>query len=539
MTRAILPQIENWHDQHKAFQWDIPRDFNIAERCCDSWAKSDPDRIALTHLDPELDPTQWTFGALKAASDKFAAHLRAIGVQRGDCIAILLPQSAETLIAHFAAYKLGAIALPLFTLFRAEALAYRLRDSGACVVVTEPDKAPEVQALRPDLPDLRAVYVTGAAQPDCTPIWDAIDATDAVDFTPEPVGADDPAMIIYTSGTTGDPKGVLHAHRFLLGHLPSIEVSHPGIETADAVCWTPADWAWIGGLMDLAMPSLYYGARLVSHRMRKFTPTRAYEVIRQERTNTLFVPPTALKLMRAEAVPQDLGIRTISSGGESLGPDLLGWGRDKLGAPITEVYGQTECNLVVNSVPGRMDTPPGAMGLPVPGLNVQVQTADGAEAAVNEVGEICVAKGTAVLFLRYWNKPDETAAKFRGSWLRTGDLGVRDADGYLRFSSRDDDVITSAGYRVGPTEIETALGSHPAVVMAAVIGVPDPIRTESIKAFVVLKPDVTWSETLGQALIQHVRDRVSPHVAPRLIEPIDALPMTATGKILRRALRAD
>ncbi len=533
MSRAILPQIEDWDTQYQAFDWTVPKDFNIAERCCDSWAACDPDRIALTHLDDELTATHWSYGALKEASDRFAVHLRARNVGRGDRIAILMPQSPETLIAHFAAYKLGAIALPLFTLFGADALAYRLRDSGSCVVVTTPEKAQDLRALKGDLPELRHIYVTGTSGS----FWDAVDKADPGDFIPEPVGAQDPAMIIYTSGTTGDPKGVLHAHRFLLGHLPSIEVSHPSIEHPSAVCWTPADWAWIGGLMDLAMPSLFYGARLVSHRMRKFSPQQAYDVIRREAANILFLPPTALKLMRASSVPQGLAIRSISSGGESLGPDLLAWGLSKLSAPITEIYGQTECNLVINAVPGRMMSPPGAMGRPVPGHHVQIHDGTGREVPPGQLGEICVRTGTAVMFLRYWNKPVATKAKFRGDWLRTGDLGVRDAAGYVRFSSRDDDVITSAGYRIGPTEIETALGSHPAIVMAAAIGVPDPVRTEAVKAFVVLKDDIIWSELLEAELIQHVRDRVSPHVAPRQIAPIDALPMTATGKILRRALR--
>ncbi len=275
LSRAILPQIAEWHQQRAAFAWDVPANFNMGQACCDSWAAKDPDRIALTHLDADLTPRDWSFGELKDASDRFAAHLRAQGIKRGDRIAILLPQGPETLIAHFAAYKLGAIALPLFTLFRADALAYRLRDSGASIVVAEPDKAREVLSLRDTLPDLSVVYVTGDGLDGLPSFWNAVENTDPDGFVPEPIGAEDPVIIIYTSGTTGDPKGVLHAHRFLLGHLPSIEVSHPGIADEGAVCWTPADWAWIGGLMDLAMPALYYGARLVSHRMRKFSPAGA------------------------------------------------------------------------------------------------------------------------------------------------------------------------------------------------------------------------------------------------------------------------
>lgn len=532
----FAPEPGGWDACRAAFAWPELAQFNIAEACGDSWARDAPDRIALTDIGPDLARKDWSYGALKDASDRFATVLAEAGVGRGDVVAVLLPQSPETLIAHFAAHKLGAISLPLFTLFMSDALAYRLKDSGAKAVVTTAEKSKEVAALWPKLPDLKGVWTT---TPTATPMRDFWAETQAATPLPAPAATtpDDPAMIIYTSGTTGDPKGVLHGHRFLIGHLPSLEVTHPTIDAPGATCWTPADWAWIGGLMDLALPSLYYGARLVSHRMRKFSPEAAYDLMRTERTTHLFLPPTVLKLMRGVKAPAGLCVATISSGGESLGADLLDWARAELGAPINEIYGQTECNLVLNAVPDVMDAPPGAMGLPVPGHVVQVQRSDGTETAPGEEGEIVVRRGTPVMFLRYWNKPAQTEAKFRGDWLRTGDLGVRDADGYVRFAARDDDVITSSGYRIGPSEIEACLGAHPAVVMAGVVGVPDPVRTEAVKAFVVLREGVIWSEALGEALIQHVRDHVSPHVAPRVVVPIAALPMTATGKILRRALR--
>jgi len=356
------------------------------------------------------------------------------------------------------------------------------------------------------------------------------------EFTPVETLAEDPAMLIYTSGTTGAPKGVLHAHRFLIGHLPSIETAHPGFGQAGDVGWTPADWAWIGGLMDLAMPSLYYGVPLVSHRMRKFDPVAAFSLITEHRISRLFMPPTALKLMRQAGAPDGLGIRTISSGGERLGADLLDWGLTALGAPINEIYGQTECNLVLASVQGAMAARPGSMGQAVPGFEVAVIDTGGAEVPIGEMGEIAVKTPNPVMFLRYWNKPEQTAEKFVAGWLRTGDLAVCDAEGYFTYLSRDDDVITSAGYRIGPSEIENCLCSHPDVVMAAVIGVPDALRTEIVKAFVVLRDGASW-EGLERALIDLVKVKVSPHVAPRIVEPIDALPMTATGKIMRRALR--
>ncbi len=398
-----------------------------------------------------------------------------------------------------------------------------------------PRTCAKVMALRADLPDLAEVYVIGEAAPPVRGFWAEIEAAHGA-FDAADTAADDPAVLIYTSGTTGPPKGVLHAHRFLIGHLPSIECTHPGFGQSGDCGWTPADWAWIGGLMDMAMPCLYYGVPLVSHRMRKFDPDAAYRLIGAHGVRNLFLPPTALKLMRAAAVPGDVNVRSVTSGGESLGADLLDWGLSALKAPINEIYGQTECNLVLASCHGLMEVRPGSMGRALPGFEVAVLDGEGGTAAAGEMGEICVKAPNPVMFLRYWQKPQATAGKLRGGWLRTGDLGTCDGEGYFTYASRDDDVITSAGYRIGPSEIENCLCGHPDVVMAAAVGVPDPVRTEVVKAFVVLREGADW-DGLEAALIARVRDKVSPHVAPRIIERIDALPMTATGKIMRRELR--
>lgn len=518
-----------------AFRWQVPKQYNIAERCCDSWALAEPDRLAIIHVDDDYAVKRWTYGELKRASDRLALSLRARGVRRGDRVAVLLAQSPEVLITHFATMKLGAVILPLFTLFGEDALRYRLADSGARIVVTDAENLNKVLALRPELPELREVYCTGGATEVVPGFYEEIDASDG-DFQAVDTLAEDPAMLIYTSGTTGPPKGVLQAHRFLIGHLPSMETHHPGFGQAGDVGWTPADWAWVGGLMDMAVTSLYYGVPLVSHRMRKFDPAVAFWLIAEHRITRLFMPPTALKLMRQAGVPEGLLIRTISSGGESLGADLLNWGQAALGAPINEIYGQTECNLILASVDGAMEVRPGAMGQAVPGFDVAVIDAAGDEVANGEMGEIAIKVPNPVMFLRYWNKPEKTAEKYMNGWLRTGDLGTCDDDGYFTYLSRDDDVITSAGYRIGPSEIENCLCSHPDVVMAAVIGVPDSLRTEIVKAFVVLRDGAEW-DGLERVLIDLVKVKVSPHVAPRIVEPIDALPMTSTGKIMRRELR--
>lgn len=532
--RRAIAGPADWDTLRADFRWNVPADFTIARTCCDDWAARAPDRTAIFHIG-ESGTRAWSYGDLKRASDRLANSLRERGVERGDRVAIVLPQCPEVMITHFAAMKLGAIVLPLFTLFGEDALSFRLADSGAKVAVTDGENLEKLLALRHDLPDLAEIYCTAAAQPPVRAFWDEIDAA-ADAFTPVAAGAEDPAVLIYTSGTTGSPKGALHAHRFLIGHLPSVELQHEFFPQPGDVGWTPADWAWIGGLMDLAMPCLYHGVPLVSHRMRKFDPDAAYALIAEHRVRSLFLPPTALKLMRQAKVPAAVDIRSIGSGGESLGADLLAWGREALGAPINEIYGQTECNLVVSTCHGAMDIRPGTMGRAVPGHEVAIIDRDGAILPDGEVGEIAVRRPDPVMFLGYWNQPEKTAEKFVGDWLRTGDLGVRDADGYFTYVSRDDDVINSAGYRIGPTEIENCLTGHPDVIMSAAIGVPDPVRTEVVKAFVVLRDGASW-EGLETALIARVREKVSPHVAPRSVVAVDSLPMTATGKIMRRALR--
>lgn len=515
------------------FGWTIPETLNIAEACCDRWARAEPERCAVVHLGAVGRET-WTYAQLKAASDSLAAVLAAKGVRRGDRVAILMAQNPRVLVAHLAAYKLGAVALPLFTLFGEDALRYRLADSGAAAVIVEGAVEDKLRAVAADLPDLSVILSTQARAGQMS--LDEAMAQAPSGFRPAVTLAEDPAVMIYTSGTTGDPKGVLHAHRFLYGHLPCMELSQAGFPQRGDIGWTPADWAWIGGLMDMAMPCLFYGVPLISHRFAKFDPDAAMDLMVREGVSNTFLPPTALRLMQQARVPDGLRLRAIGSGGEALGADLLAWSRSALRCPINEFYGQTEANLVVAACDGVMDRVPGAMGLPVPGHEVVVLGPSDTPVGTGEVGEICVKAPDPVMMLRYWNKPEATAAKVRNGWLRTGDLATLHSSGQMIFHARDDDVITSAGYRIGPVEIEQALCTHPGVILAAVVGVPDPIRTQTVVAHVVLREDADW-DGMEQVLRDLVRDKVSAHCVPRKIIHADALPMTATGKLLRRALR--
>ncbi len=530
-----------WDDLRARFRWQVPPALNLSVACCSAWAAAEPGRTAIIHVDAEGRATPWSYGALDEAAARLANALTARGVGRGDRVAILLPQCPEVMIAHLAIWRIAAISLPLFSLFGPDALAFRLSDSGAAAVVTDQPGIEKLAGVQGDLPDLREIFLAGP--PDAPPppgarsLWAEINASQATGVAAK-TSADDPAVLIYTSGTTGAPKGALHAHRFLIGHLPSVELQHEFFPQAGDVGWTPADWAWIGGLMDLALPCLYHGVPLVSHRMRKFDPEAAYRLIAAHGVRSLFLPPTALKLMRQAPVPGDVNIRSIGSGGESLGTDLLEWGHAALGAPINEIYGQTECNLVISTCHGAMKIRPGTMGRAVPGHEVAIFDGEGRPSAPGDVGEICVRAPDPVMFLGYWNQPEKTAEKFRGDWLRTGDLGTCDGAGYFTYVSRDDDVITSAGYRIGPSEIENCLLGDEDVVMAAAVGLPDPVRTEIVAAFIVLREGAEM-EGLEERLVARVAQRISPHVAPRRIRFVDQLPMTATGKILRRALRGE
>ncbi len=535
----MLPSAATYDELAARFAWKVPARYNIGVDVCDRHAAARPDAPALIFEDETGAVSTWSFGHLKRQTDRFANMLGGQGIVPGDRVAVLLPQSPETAVAHIGAYKAGMIAVPLFVLFGEDALEYRLADCGAACVVTDTQQLPKILAIRARLPALRAIVVVDGGGRDATLDFHEGLARASDSFASVDTAADDPAVIIYTSGTTGSPKGALHAHRVLLGHLPGVELPQELFPKPGDLFWTPADWAWIGGLFDVLLPSLHHGVPVLAHRFRKFEPDRALDLMARHKVRNVFFPPTALKLMRQSAMQPHPGVRlrSIGSGGESLGEELLDWGRATFGVTINEFYGQTECNLVVSNCASLFAVKPGAMGRAVPGHTLAILDDDGNVLADGEVGEIAVHRPDPVMFLRYWNRPADTAAKFAGDWMRTGDRGRRDADGYLRYVGRADDVITSAGYRIGPAEIEECLLKHKAVAMAAVIGVPDALRTEAIKAFVVLKTGTHGNAALGRDLQDHVRTRLAAHEYPREIEFVAELPMTATGKIVRRELR--
>ncbi len=523
-----------------AFRWQVPARYNLGVDICDRHARDHPKRTAIIDVAETGVTTVCNFGDLHQKSNQLANVLsRTAG--RTDRIAVLLPQCVETAVAHIAVTKMGCISIPLFTLFGPEALLHRLADSGARVVITNAAGAATLAQLRGQLPALeRVLCIDGALHG--AEDYHALCNAASPDFAPVDTSADDPAILIYTSGTTGAPKGALHAHRVLLGHLPGVEMSHDFFPQEGDKIWTPADWAWIGGLLDVLMPALHHAVPVVACRFRKFTAQAAFDLIRDHGIRNAFLPPTALKLMRLDTPDSPVPMRSVASGGETLGKELIAWGQDVFGTTINEFYGQTECNMIVSSCAAIEPAEPGVMGFAVPGHDVDVVDEDEKRFCVTDAeGSIAVRAPDPVMFLGYWNKPEATAEKFieidGDKWLLTGDKGCKTPSGRIRFIGRDDDIISSGGYRIGPAEIEDCLLTHPAVQMAGVVGKPDDIRGSVVAAYIKLAEGFSGSNTLADEIAAHVKTRLAAYEYPRVIRFIDDMPMTTTGKIIRATLR--
>ncbi len=535
----MLQRRESYQALYDGFNWDLPKHFNIGTAVADTWARRFPDRVALYDYRADGSVASLTFGELAERSNALARGLAREGVARGDRVALLLPQSFETLIAHVAIYKLGAIAVPLALLFGAEALEYRLFTAGVKAVVTNGGGLGKLALIRDRLPMLETIVCVDGDAVGAVGFHRLV-ADNAGSFEAVNTGPDDPAMMIFTSGTTGPPKGALHGQRVLLGHVPGVQFHHEFMPFQGDLIWTPADWAWAGGLLNVLLPALYLGVPVVAGRFEKFEPEAALTLLERMKVRNAFIPPTALRMLKS--VPDirtrfDLSLRSIGSGGEALGRETFEWAREALGLEINEFYGQTECNLVLSSCHALGVGRPGAIGLPVPGHRVAVIDPEGRERPAGEAGDIAVRRPDPVMFLEYWQNERATREKFTGDWMTTGDQGVRDGDGYVHFVGRDDDVITSAGYRIGPTEIEDCLTGHPKVALAAAVGKPDPVRTEIVKAYVVLREGEHPSEALAEEIRLWVRERLSAHEYPREVAFVESMPLTTTGKVIRRIFR--
>ena len=548
-------------DQYKAlyrdFRWSVPARLNIAQVCCERWAR-DPARTAILFEDADGATARWSYRQLHEAANRLANALAALGVRRGDRVAIVVPQRPATAVAHFAIYRLGAVAMPMSMLFGPEALEYRFADSGAVAAIVDAEALANVRAARGEAlrhlivvgdPSSREALVPNAGELDFNALLENASARRRAAVTL----ATDPADLIYTSGTTGPPKGALIPHCALIGNLSGFVASQNWLPQPGDVFWSPADWAWTGGLMDALLPTLYFGLPIVAYRGR-FSAEAAYRLVEKYRVTNAFLFPTALKMMmKDEPDPRtrrSLRLRAIMSAGESVGETLFDWCREGLNVTVNEMFGQTEINYVVGNSALRWPARPGSIGRPYPGHQVAVIDDAGNEVAPGTLGEIAVNRcdihghPDPVFFIEYWRNPEATRAKYSGQWCRTGDLATRDERGYLWYAGRADDMFKAAGYRIGPSEVENCLVRHPAVANAAVVPKPDRERGNLVKAYVVPTPeyagragDPNSAGQLVDELQAHVRGKLAPYEYPKEIEFIDALPMTTTGKVQRRVLR--
>ena len=541
----------DWPTLHSSFRWNVPARYNIAAACCGRWAE-DRSRFALYYEDEAGHTEAWSFWDVQQAANRLSNVLGAMGVMAGDRVAIILPQRPETGIAHMACYQMGAIAVPVSHLFGADALEFRMTHAGVRVAIIDEGGLEKLGAVRDKLSDLKHVIGVGGARESWVREWSTLLALASSRYVARDTAADDPAMIIYTSGTTGNPKGALIAQRSLIGNLSGFVCSHDFYPQRGDMFWSPADWAWTGGLFDALLPSWNFGQPILGYRGR-FDPDKAFWLMEKYGIRNAFLFPTALKMMM-KAVPQpkekyDLALRSIMSAGETVGETVCAWAQEALGITVNEMYGQTEINYIVGNCAAVTPPKPGAMGRGYPGHQLGVLDDEGNPVAPGEMGEVCVQRSCngeldPVFMLGYWNNPQATAEKFYGggiddpqAWGRTGDLAKMDEDGVLWYQGRSDDMFKSAGYRIGPGEIENCLVKHAAVLNAAVVGEPDATRGTVVKAFIVLQPGQVPSAALETSLQDHVRKYLAPYEYPKIIEFIDALPMTTTGKVQRRLLR--
>jgi acetyl-CoA synthetase len=535
---------ESWEQLQEEFEWEIPDEFNIASYVCDRWAE-DRGKVAIYATDEDGSQTTYTFWELRDAANQFANYLREQGIERGDRIGVSGSQRPETIISHLAAWKLGAVSVPISVLLGPDGLQYRLQDGGVKAFVAYDDNVDALRKVREDLDGLETVLtVDTEASEDEQSMWTTIDDY-SKEFDTVATRHDENAIIFYTSGTTGDPKGVVHGHDTLLGVLPSVLTLHNLTIDETEVYRSIVELSWVGSLMDLTLPSLYYGIPVVQHVRQEFDPEAELALIEEYEVSVVWIPPTALRLMMQLDDPgerYDLSsVRVIGSGGESLGDSIVDWADDVFkNADVHEGYGQTEAPALIGDctvldVPHRV----GKMGKAGPGYEVAVLDPETGEPTIKtgEVGELGLRADNPVTFKKYWNLPEKTEEKLEDEWMLGEDLISIDEEDYITFHSRKDDVIISSGYRMGPTEIEDTIASHEAVVNAGVIGVPHETRGEIPKAFVILADGYEGSDGMEKEIQDYVKQRLAKYEYPRRIEFVDHLPKTTTGKIRRRDLR--
>ena len=542
----MLLRLKNYDELYSTFEWQVPDYYNIATDTVDKDAFKN--RTALINILDDGKTENWSFLDIKISANKLANAFDYLKLEINARVGIILGQCPEAAISHMACFKSRRISIPLFNLFGVDALYYRLMNSKASLVICDQATLIMVKEIYEKLPYLTSVIcIDGDYSEQNIFNFKKLLEKASNFYETKKTKSSDPAIIIYTSGTTGGPKGALLPHRVLLGHIPGVEMPHEFLSSSEPVqdiFWTPADWAWIGGLFDVLLPAWHFGLSVVSYRGKKFDPEFAFYLLSKFNIKNTFLPPTALKMMKSYNPSKRLdnfNLRTVGSGGEALGEDLLEWGKEILGVGINEFYGQTECNLTISNNGAIMPTKQGSIGKPVPGHLVRLM--DKSNQFIIKPGydgEIVVKYDTPVAFLKYWENDIETKQKVIDGWLHTGDYAYKDDDGYFYFKGREDDIINSSGYRIGPSEVEDCILSHSEVDMVAVIGVPDKIRGQIIKAFIIPKDKnnvLDQNKKMKENIQDFVKLKLAAHEYPRIIEFVNDLPMTTTGKIIRKTLR--
>jgi len=556
----VTPNLADYATVRESFRWDDVRGeldglpggpstgsgqaLNIAYECIDRHLKTARrDKVAMLWEGKDGSARTYTFAQMAAASNKAANMLRSLGVAREDRVFVFLERLPELYFTVFGALKLGAVIGPLFSAFGPDAVRDRLADSEAIVLLTSPELWERVREIRADLPALEHVLILdrdGAGVPEGTTAWsDAFDSQ-SEEFEIEPTDAEDYAIMHYTSGTTGKPKGAAHVHMAVMGHYATGKYALDLHD--DDVYWCTADPGWVTGTSYGMFAPWSNGVTNLIYE-GGFGAGHWYDLIQKYRVTVWYTAPTAIRmLMKAGEEPprkRDLSsLRYVCSVGEPLNPEAVLWGQRAIGLPIHDNWWQTETGSILIANYPAQDIRPGSMGRPFPGIEPAIIDDDGNELPPGEEGNLAVRPGWPSMFRTYWNNRELYDSRFQNGWYITGDRARRDADGYFWFVGRADDVINTAGHLVGPFEVESALIEHPAVAEAGVIGKPDPVAMEVVKAFVALKDGFEPDDKLRREITRFARDKLGAGVAPREIEFVDSLPKTRSGKIMRRLLKA-
>ena len=528
-----MANIGDYGKTHAQFRWETPERFNFGRDVVDRWAEQD--RPAMIWLGASGTESRLSFADFSRLSNKFAGAMRSLGVRRGDRVMVLLGKVPEWHAILVGLLKLGAIAIPCAPQLRANDLKFRADHSGSVAMISGPEGIEEVEKMRGEAPGLRH-FVSLGGRPDGWEPFEGLVDDAPEEFTAEDTASDEGAFILYTSGTTKHPKGALHTHGYT--HAKRMQAEYwLDLQEGDRL-WCTSGTGWAKSIWNVFLGPWSLGTEIFFHE-GGFDPAERLGLISQYAVTVLCQAPTEYRLLAKtpELEQADLSsIRHAVSAGEPLNPAVIERWKELHGLTIYDGYGQTENTLLVGNFPG-LEVRPGSMGKPSPGCDVKVVDLDGNECQPDEPGDIALDGRPPVLFREYWEQPDETEGAFREGHYLTGDRAYSDADGYLWFVGRSDDVILSAGYRIGPFEIESVLIEHPAVVESAVVPAPDEDRGSIVKAFIVLGADYEPSDELKEEIQAHCKANTAPYKYPRQIEFIDDLPKTTSGKIRRVELR--